>query len=242
MIIPRLRVIAGPNGSGKTTLTRFLREKFDFPFGYYINADEIEVLLKNDGYIDFNAYALTLNEAEVKEFIQLHPLNIEPLENSFSVSGTRLIKASSTANGYFSAILSDFIRQRLLKIKYSFSFETVMSGKDKIKLFADARSAGYRNYLYFICTDDVLINKQRIIGRVSMGEHNVPTEKIESRYIRSLDLLLDAIKLTDRAYIFDNTGKSHELIAEITNGNSLELKTALLPTWFMNSVINKILV
>ena len=117
-----------------------------------------------------------------------------------------------------------------------------MSGNDKIKLLTDSHAAGYRNYLYYICTDNVLINKERIISRVSMGEHNVPSEKIESRYIRSLGLLFDAIKLTDRAYLFDNTGKSHELIAEVTDGKLLEVNADWLPKWFMDAVFNKILV
>lgn len=142
-------------------------------------------------------------------------------------------------DGYFAAILSDYIRQNLLHQKESFSFETVMSGEDKIRLMQKAHVQGYRNYLYYICTDDVLINKERIAGRILMGEHAVPEDKIASRYIRSLSLLLDAIKASDRAYLFDNSGKSHELIAEVTEG-TIDIKKELIPGWFIEAVINKL--
>jgi predicted ABC-type ATPase len=241
VITPRLRVIAGPNGSGKTTLTRFLRQTFNFSFGYYINADDIQLSLTSKSYFDFSDFELNINEEELKGFFKSHALNIQSTEMEFSVSGNRLHTSSIKTNGYFSAILSDFIRQQLLKANVSFSFETVMSSNDKVQLLADAHALGYRNYLYYICTDDVLINKERIISRVSMGEHNVPPNKIESRYIRSLDLLLNAIKLTDRAYIFDNSGKSHELIAEVTGGKQLRFNSTEWPDWFQKSVIEKIL-
>ena len=73
-----------------------------------------------------------------------------------------------------------------------------------------------------------------------MGEHAVQEDKIVSRYIRSLDLLLDAIKASNSAFLFDNSGRSHELIAEVTEGNIIDLKADTVPGWFMDSVINKL--
>jgi len=42
-------------------------------------------------------------------------------------------------------------------------------------------------------------------GDFSQGGHTVPREKIESRYIRSLKLAVDAARLADRAYFVDNS-------------------------------------
>ena len=39
-----MRVFAGPNGSGKTTIIKSLQQKITF--GVYVNADDIESLLK----------------------------------------------------------------------------------------------------------------------------------------------------------------------------------------------------
>jgi predicted ABC-type ATPase len=77
-------------------------------------------------------------------------------------------------------------------------------------------------------------------NRVTLGGHGVPEDKIEPRYDRSLSLLLEAIKLTDRAYLFDNSGAEHVLIAEVTEGRKIELKTHDIPGWFIKSVYEKI--
>jgi predicted ABC-type ATPase len=56
-----------------------------------------------------------------------------------------------------------------------------------------------------------------------------------------LDLLLDAIKTTDRTYIFDNSGENQIYVAEITNGTNIELKThENIPAWFQKYIIEKI--
>jgi predicted ABC-type ATPase len=68
----------------------------------------------------------------------------------------------------------------------------------------------------------------------------VPEEKIISRYERSLDLLLNAIRNTNRAYIFDNSGHQQIWIAEITEGSNLEIRSNRMPSWFQSAVMNKI--
>ena len=239
MNTPRLRIIAGPNGSGKTTLTRYLAQEHSLSLGFYINADDIERKIRKDRLFAFSEFHILANEPEVRNFFTNHPLNKNTLQNSFHVQDNILIMTKEAGN-YFAAILSDFLRRTLVRQKVSFSFETVMSGVDKIKLMGEAHASNYKNYLYYVCTDDVLINKERIRSRVLMGEHAVPEDKIVSRYVRSLDLLLDAIKLSDRAYLFDNSGQSHELIAEVTDGTIINLKKDLMPGWFIEAVINKL--
>jgi predicted ABC-type ATPase len=112
-------------------------------------------------------------------------------------------------------------------------FETVMSSADKIGLLADARLIGYRVYLYYICTDSPLINLARVANRVLDGGHDVPAEKIASRYGRSLSQLPDAIKLCDRAYLFDNSGMSHRLFAEFEQGRLVSIADEQ-PDWFVD--------
>jgi predicted ABC-type ATPase len=69
----------------------------------------------------------------------------------------------------------------------------------------------------------------------------VPEDKIISRYHRSLELLLEAIKHSSRAYIFDNsTDSANPWLAEVTYGQLLELKTDRIPAWFQRAVIQKI--
>ena len=73
-----------------------------------------------------------------------------------------------------------------------------------------------------------------------MGGHKVSDDKVVERYHRSLALLLDAIRLTNRAYVFDNSGETNVWIAEITEGTDIELKTDLIPNWFTQAVLDKL--
>ena len=63
-----------------------------------------------------------------------------------------------------------------------------------------------------------------------------------SRYTRSLELLLDAIRHTNRAYLFDNSRLlgEHLWVAEITDGHDLEMKCSPMPLWVQRFVWNKI--
>jgi predicted ABC-type ATPase len=95
-----------------------------------------------------------------------------------------------------------------------------------------------------VATEDPEINVSRVRNRVALGGHPVPEDKIVSRYHRSLELLIDAIRHTNRAYIFDNStdsaDRAHTWIAEITEGRTLELKTDRIPAWFQQTVLAKI--
>lgn len=234
MSIPRIRMIAGPNGSGKTTLTRFLRANYTFDFGYYVNADELQQSLNTTASLDLNQFELHPTEDDIKAFFTAHPLNAG-YEQVFSLSGA-VLNITAVPDGYFAAVLADYIRKQLISKSQSFTFETVMSSSDKIALLKEARECGYKTYLYYICTQDVFINKERIAGRVQMGEHDVPSDKVEARYLKSLALLSEAVKQADRAYLFDNTGRSHELIAEITEGKNATIISDTLPNWVLSAL------
>jgi predicted ABC-type ATPase len=95
-----------------------------------------------------------------------------------------------------------------------------------------------------VATDDPEINISRVRNRVGLGGHSVPEDKIASRYDRSLDLLLRAIRYTNRAYIFDNStdnaNRRHTWLAEITDGQFMELKTDRIPGWFKRTVLDRI--
>ena len=115
-----------------------------------------------------------------------------------------------------------------------------MSFPGKIELLQKAQNAGYRTYLYYIATEDPDINISRVHHRIKMGGHSVPENKIRTRYQKSLDLLMDAIQVTNRAYIFDNSMADKPLcLAEITNGKKLEMKTNQMPIWFKRNLWDK---
>ena len=73
-----------------------------------------------------------------------------------------------------------------------------------------------------------------------MGGHNVDQEKVLSRYYKTLENLIPAIHLVDRAYIFDNS-VSMQLIAESHQGElTIHFPEKELPGWFVENVINRL--
>lgn len=238
-------MFAGPNGSGKSTLKSYLPSVL---LGVYLNPDEMEQEIGKQGFLDFAAYGVSPTAAEMRNFFTGSAfLKAEGFSEEVAKLGFangRLDFGSVKVNSYFASVGVDFLRQHLLEQSISFTFETVMSHQSKVELLAQAQAAGYRTYLYFVATDDPAINISRVRNRIKLGGHAVPEEKIESRYHRSLDLLKEAIRHTNRAYIFDNSGENadgkHTWLAEVTDGRKLELQTDKIPSWFTRAVLDKI--
>lgn len=103
------------------------------------------------------------------------------------------------------ARLSDNWRRQCILSKKSFTSETVLSTGSKLQLMDDARNAGFFIKGIFVFTRDVNINISRVSVRVAAGGHNVPVEKIISRYFRSLLNLPGFVELCDVCHVIDNT-------------------------------------
>ncbi|WP_425327383.1 zeta toxin family protein [Pseudomonas nitroreducens] len=245
MSTPRIRIFAGPNGSGKSTFNRLVPAHL---LGKYINPDDIERSIKSTGYFDFLPFGITSHKDEAIDFLRHHPILLKTPKSlakidGLLIEGERLNFSHVGVDSYVASALSDFVRHALILEKISFTFETVMSSPDKVELLAKARRAGYRVYVYYVATVDPEINVARVAYRVSQGGHNVPAEKIRQRYERSLELLSEAILISNRAYIFDNSDdgqKELTLIAEITEGEEIVIKTDIQPPWFIKYVIDKL--
>lgn len=238
-------MFAGPNGSGKSELKKYLPPSL---LGVYLNPDELEKTARDQGSLDFGRYGVESSPEEVRSFFSnsalLRSSGLAGFAARLLFAGGHLSFAETEINSYFASVAADFLRQKLLAAKRSFTLETVMSHQSKVELLAAAQHAGYRTYLYFVATDDPEINVSRVRTRVKLGGHDVPESRIVSRYYRSLDLLLQAIRYTNRAYIFDNSGdnaaKAQTWLAEITDGREMELKSEHVPAWFKRSVLDKI--
>lgn len=100
----------------------------------------------------------------------------------------------------------------------SLTYESVMSHPSHLEFIQGAKDKGFRIYLYYIGVCDPAICAERVKMRRETGGHDVPTEKIESRYHRSMKHLADACRHVDRAYLFDNSGENHVFVAEVDAG------------------------
>lgn len=239
--IPRLRMFAGPNGSGKSTIKAVIRPEL---LGVYINPDEIEKEIRERDFLDLRRFQVDTTAAEILAFfndsVLLTQAGLLDEAACLRFSDDKLSFFEVSVNSYFASVAADFIRHKLLERGTSFTFETVMSSADKVLFLQKAQQRGFRTYLYFVATDDPIINISRVRNRVRLGGHPVPDDKVIARYARSLDLLLEAIRYSDRAYIFDNSGPAQIWLAEVTDGKTLAMKTDRMPDWFKTAVWEKI--
>lgn len=237
---PRLRMFAGPNGSGKSSIKEGIPSNI---LGYYVNPDEIEKVIHKQGYFDLRVFKLESSAEEILPYFCTSDFLIKagllPQAQQLTFIDNQLRFNSVRVNSYFASVLSDFVRNKLLDEKISFTFETVMSSSDKVAFLKKAQERGFRTYLYFVATEDPQINVSRVSYRVKNGGHPVPQDKIISRYHRSLALLFDATRYANRSYIFDNSSTAQVYIAEVTDGDVLEMKTASMPSWFKAALWDK---
>lgn len=236
-------MFAGPNGSGKTTIKEALDPAL---IGIYVNADAIEAEIASTGALRLSPFQVSFETDRVLSFLidsgWRDRAQIFTGFDSIQICEDEIQFGEVVPNSYLAAGCADLIRQELLLTKESFSFETVMSSRDKVLLLGRAQALGYRTYLYFVATADPEINISRVQNRVSAGGHSVPEEKIRARYDRSLGLLWEAIRFTNRAYIFDNSflQGEHLLVAEITDGSDILIATGEVPQWFQTAVLDKV--
>ncbi len=98
----------------------------------------------------------------------------------------------------------EIVNDRLLK-RLSVAYETVLSSDYKWGLFELAIKNEMPIYAYYVTTCDPLINVRRVKRRVLEGGHDVPEDKIISRYHRSHANLGKLLTLCRSAYVFDSS-------------------------------------
>lgn len=240
----RFRMFAGPNGSGKSTLIQEIEK--ECYIGAYINADDIERELKENGFIDCYDYlsvSVTLEDWErFKPIIKKEDkrVTLEALESIEIINGN--IKVSTTINSYVASVIAEFFRFILIDESQSFSFETVMSHISKVDFLQKATESGFKTYLYYISTQDPSINVDRVKIRVGKGGHNVEEEKIRSRYQRSMEMLSEAFLNADRAYIIDNSTDNDSNINVLVEkiGDDIIFYSEEIPNWVQIYLLDKI--
>ncbi|HEY1053067.1 MAG TPA: hypothetical protein VGE39_25025 [Prosthecobacter sp.] len=85
---PRLRMFAGPNGSGKSSLKAYLPPRL---LGVYLNADDIELSVGQQGRVDLNAFGIAASEQDIKLFFaQSRLVKMQGLRMACSASVTRM--------------------------------------------------------------------------------------------------------------------------------------------------------
>ena len=124
-------------------------------------------------------------------------------------------------------------RNQLLHEHKDFIFETVLSSNEKVDFLKRAKEEGYFIRMFFICTESPTINAARIANRVMEGGHDVPIQKIISRYEKSILNAKQVTGFVDRAYFYDNSmdNKKAQILFRTIDGKFAKKYVESFPQW-----------
>lgn len=234
-MIKRFRMIAGPNGSGKSTLRVWLARDYAVNFYYFINADDLHAEISKSGCC-FAPFPVENDELVSYVESTTYGEGVKALfrDGQIRAEGDCIRFSAGSVSTYSVALVANFFQACHLQRGLSFSQETVFSHPSKVDALNLAKNNGYRNYLYFIATEDPRLNVCRVADRVAHGGHDVPTEKVFERYSRSINQVKKAYPYLSRAFFFDNSSDSMRYIAHWNQeeGLVLQVPESQLPAWF----------
>ncbi len=154
-------------------------------------------------------------------------------------AGLRFVNADVLANelemeSYAAARMAGNLRSALVEQGESFVFETVFSDPvgDKLGFLKNAVARGYTVILCFIGISGSEVSEQRVAMRVSQGGHDVPADKLITRYPRTLANLHAAIRELPNVWVFDNDDlrESFRNVAMFENGRRIS-QGKPIPKW-----------
>lgn len=238
--VKSLRVFAGPPGSGKTSTYRAIVAHHNL--GVYVNADDLQNELATPQGLLLRRFHPSLDDKDLRAFYARHPLRLSfGGEFPFSLSSEgklNLIPTAQTSQraGYAAAVIADYVRTRLIEADASLACETVLADPSELALFRRAKEKAYRIFLYFICVASPVISKQRVAIRVKHGGLALSEAKIVEDYDHSLANLKEAVALSDRAYLFDNTYSGAALKLEIRQASDVIAHETQLPEWLTRNL------
>jgi predicted ABC-type ATPase len=120
--------------------------------------------------------------------------------------------------------------QEYLDKRVSFAIETTLASKRTLGIMQNTKVCGFTVQLVYIGLDTPERGILRVQQRVLQGGHDVPDEDVRRRYNRGLTNLPEAIRIADRAIVYDNSASEHRKMLEAEHG-SITWSTIQPPLW-----------
>jgi len=235
----RLRIFAGPNGSGKSTLVQQLKDRI--PLYTVLNADELLVTIKVMGKY---THSVPIEKSRLTEFAAstTYPDVLKEIfaSSHIRIEGCEIFFDIEARTNQVAAVLTEFFKEDLLQRGESFTFETVFSHPSKIAFIRRAHELGYRTYLYFVATESPTFNIARVRERVENGGHDVPEDKIVSRYHKALRNVKGVLPFLTRGYFFDNSREEMMWVLEYNEEDKSLSAYAESPEWLCNLFLSNL--
>lgn len=105
---------------------------------------------------------------------------------------------------YVAAQIAAKTRSALIAARLDFCAETVFSHESKVDLVLTAVAAGYDVVLHVVMIP-LELSAPRVANRVAAGGHDVPLDKLASRYERLWPLVAVVVPRCHRSVFYDNS-------------------------------------
>ncbi|MGI8632231.1 MAG: AAA family ATPase [Solirubrobacterales bacterium] len=105
---------------------------------------------------------------------------------------------------YAAAEIAATARDALIAARLDFCTETVFSHESKVALVTTAAAAGYDVVVHVIMIP-LRLSGPRVAARVASGGHDVPADKLASRYGRLWPNVVAVVPRCHRAVFYDNS-------------------------------------
>lgn len=127
-------------------------------------------------------------------------INADRIAAALSPGDPAAAMSSATAS-------AEAMRRDLVAHRESFVMETVFSDPvgSKLGFLREAQRTGYSVVLLFVGLESAELSAARVSQRVALGGHDVPDDRVASRYPRTLSNLRAALGFVDVAVLLDNS-------------------------------------
>jgi predicted ABC-type ATPase len=153
---------------------------------------------------------------------------------SLPVVNADVISAELGIGAYKAAEMAEAVRQDLYERRESFIFETVFSDPvaEKLAFLEQAVANGYNVVLCFVGISGAEVSVDRVGQRVVEGGHDVPTDKLVTRYPRTMENLRLAMLRLPLVLVYDNDDlrEPHRFCVAAGMGKVIETSGAV-PEW-----------
>ncbi len=132
------------------------------------------------------------------------------------------------------AAAADAVRKQLVAEGTPFITETVFSDPvgAKLQFLRDAIAADYRVTLHFIGLSSAQLSGARVSQRVRAGGHDVPSERLERRFLQSLENLHQALEFVPEIHVYDNSSSESPFRHVLSvRAAQIEFIADPLPAW-----------
>lgn len=112
-----------------------------------------------------------------------------------------------------------------------FAFETPLGGRTITRLLHQIIALGGNVSVYYVGLESVGLHIDRVQQRVACGGHDIPEEKIRSRYTSNPQNLASLLPKAARVELFDNSAEGSPRRVAVFRQGELEWVSSDVPEW-----------